>query len=81
MPFEVEKTDLMDLFADFKPTEAFIASSGGFKKRSKGFGFLKFESEKIRNAALDEFEGAQLEGRALVVRKVEEREKTIQTVN
>lgn len=64
LPYEVDDEDLRGLFVEFKVESARVVRVNG---RSKGFGFVYFADEKSCSDALHEFEGALLEGRALIV--------------
>ncbi|PVU92015.1 hypothetical protein BB561_004081 [Smittium simulii] len=57
LPFSVKDEDLKELFKDFKIAEARVAVRTLFNKstRSKGFGFVTFESHEEQTRALDNF--------------------------
>jgi len=49
LPFSYDEKELANLFSDFKVKTAHIVTRGG---RSKGFGFVEFESEGDQDAAV-----------------------------
>lgn len=69
LPFLVEDQDLKDIFEGHPVTSARIVTVRG---RSKGFGFVEFSDNKTLMAALEDFQGAQLEGRSLVLKQAYE---------
>ncbi|KAJ3302326.1 hypothetical protein HDV03_005159 [Kappamyces sp. JEL0829] len=79
LPFHVDEVDLKDLFGEFKPVSARIVKRPFSKNpknvRSKGYGFVVFSDAASRARAIDDFEGATLEGRELIIKKAFEQPK------
>ncbi|KAJ1911107.1 hypothetical protein IWQ60_010303 [Tieghemiomyces parasiticus] len=66
LPWSVTGDDLMALFAQFNPTDAnvlFDRETG----RSKGYGFIKFNSESDAQAAKDQLNDIEIQGRQIKV--------------
>jgi len=68
LPFSMDEAALTKLFGDkgFKPSKATVVKRQN--GRSKGFGFVEFDSEENQNKALNAVNGQTLEGRQLTVR-------------
>jgi len=71
--YEATSTDLVKLFSEHGVvTEAMVIPSAEPGK-SKGFGFVTFESSDSAERAISELNGKEYLGRVLVVRKAEEK--------
>jgi len=66
LPFSLEDKELHDLFADFAVKSAYIVRREN--NRSKGFGFVEFETEKDQQSALEKMNKQQVQGRELILR-------------
>lgn len=66
LPFSTTDESLKELFGEFKPKEAHVVTGRG--GRSKGFGFVVFESKANQEAALQKLDKTELEGREIAVR-------------
>jgi len=66
LPFGIDDEGLSQLFAGFKVTKAHVVRKRNSK--SKGFGFVEFESEEDQQKALDAKDKSQCEGRELSVK-------------
>ena len=78
LPWSVNDVKLKEIFSKFgEMTEAMVISDK-FSGRSKGFGFITFESKESADAAIAEMNGKEFDGRAIKVneaRPMEERPK------
>ena len=66
LPFSLEDQELRDLFTEYKVKSAYVVRRENH--RSKGFGFIEFESEQDQQAALAKFNKQQVKGRELILR-------------
>jgi len=66
LPFGIDDEELSQLFAGFKVAKAHVVRKRNSK--SKGFGFVEFESEEEQQKALDAKDKSQCEGRELSVK-------------
>jgi len=79
LPYTVDDTGLNDLFASFGTVASAKVIIDRDTNRSKGFGFVEFDDDQAAKAAIDELNGKELEGRAIVVneaRPPERRERS-----
>ena len=84
LPFSIRRDGLSSLFTDagLKVSASFIATRrqprrGGGKPfiQSKGFGFVEFESEADQEKAVKLFDGKEVDGRNVVVKKAEKQDQ------
>ena len=76
LPYTVTGDSLKELFSKAGTVKSATVITDKFSGRSKGFGFVEMGSEEEMNAAIKEFDGFEMEGRALKVnqaRPMEER--------
>jgi len=66
LPFALEDQGLADLFKDLHITKAHVVKNRN--GRSKGFGFVEFDSEDNQNSALTAAENFESDGRKLIVK-------------
>jgi len=66
LPFRTTEDDLMSLFSQVGAVESVSIITDRDTGRSKGFGFVSMSSEDA-DKAIEQFNGAQFEGRALTV--------------
>ncbi len=66
LPFKVSGTDLEELFKDYSVASARIVK--GKFGRSKGYGFVDFNSPQHQQKALDEFKDAVVDGRVIALK-------------
>ena len=66
LPYSVEDKELGDLFGEFKVKSAYVVRRAN--NRSKGFGFVEFETEADQQKALEKFNNHNLQGRELIIR-------------
>jgi len=65
LPFELDETDLKDVFSEFHPKSANIPSQR--TGRSKGFGFVEFSNSKDQNDALKALDQSEINGRVVSI--------------
>lgn len=67
LPWRMTNEELKDMFAEFgEVTDAFIPRDRE-TGRSRGFGFVEFETKESAEAAIEKWDGAEYDGRNLNV--------------
>ena len=66
LPFSLEDQELRDLFSEYAVKSAYVVRREN--NRSKGFGFIEFETEKDQQSALEKLNKQQVKGRELILR-------------
>ena len=75
LPFRLEEAELKELFeADGEVASARIITDK-FSGRSRGFGFVEMPDDAAAQKAIDELNNSEVDGRAIVVNKSEERKE------
>lgn len=73
LPFSLGEADLRESFEAYGPVDSVKIITDKFTGRSKGFGFVEMPNEEEGQKAIDELNGATVQGRAIVVNKSEPR--------
>lgn len=71
LPFNVEEADLREYFEEYGEVTSAKVITDKFSGRSKGFGFVEMPSDESAQRAIDELNGAKIDGRTIVVNKSE----------
>jgi RNA recognition motif-containing protein len=71
LPFSIDEADLRDSFGVYGTVTSVKIITDKFTGRSKGFGFVEMSSEEEALKAIQELNGATVEGRTIVVNKSE----------
>ena len=71
LPFSIEEADLRESFEAYGGVDSVKIISDKFTGRSKGFGFVEMPNDEEAQKAIDELNGATVQGRAIVVNKSE----------
>ncbi len=71
LPFSIEEADLRESFEAYGAVDSVKIISDKFTGRSKGFGFVEMSNDDEAQKAIDELNGATVQGRAIVVNKSE----------
>ena len=71
LPFSIEDADLRESFEAYGAVDSVKIISDKFTGRSKGFGFVEMPNDDEAQKAIDELNGATVQGRAIVVNKSE----------
>ncbi len=71
LPFSIEEADLRESFEAYGAVDSVKIISDKFTGRSKGFGFVEMPNDEEAQKAIDELNGATVQGRAIVVNKSE----------
>lgn len=75
LPFSITEGELGDLFAQVGAVESVRLITDRDTGRKKGFGFVEMAGDKEADDAIARFNGAQLNGRPLVVNEARPPEK------
>ena len=71
LPWSIEEADLRESFEAYGAVDSVKIITDKFTGRSKGFGFVEMPSDEEGQKAIDELNGATVDGRAIVVNKSE----------
>ncbi len=71
LPFSMEEADLRASFEAYGAVDSVKIITDKFTGRSKGFGFVEMSSDDDALKAIEELNGATVQGRAIVVNKSE----------
>ena len=71
LPFSIEEADLRESFEAYGAVDSVKIITDKFTGRSKGFGFVEMPSDEDAQKAIDELNGATVQGRTIVVNKSE----------
>ncbi len=74
LSYEVTQADLQELFAEVGTVESANVIMDRDSGRSKGFGFVEMASGEEAQAAIKQYDGYDLKGRALKVNEARPRE-------
>ena len=75
LSFNTTETDLQDLFATVGPVQEAIIMQDRMTMKSRGFGFVTMSETSDGQKAIDQFNGKQIDGRALTVNEAKPREE------
>ncbi|MBI5220002.1 MAG: RNA-binding protein [Bacteroidia bacterium] len=67
LPFGLKEDDLKEIFEEFGEVSSAKIITDKFSGRSKGFGFIEMPNIAEGKKAIEELNGAEIEGRAIVV--------------
>jgi RNA recognition motif-containing protein len=71
LPWSIEEADLRESFEAYGTVESAKVITDKFTGRSKGFGFVEMPNDDEALKAIEELNGATVEGRTIVVNKSE----------
>ena len=74
LAFQTSSDDLQQLFAQAGTVESASVVEDRETGRSRGFGFVEMSSKEEGNAAIQQFNGQEIGGRALTVNEAKPRE-------
>lgn len=69
LPYSTTDAALKELFSPFGTVVSATVITDRNSGRSKGFGFVEFETEEAGNKAIEEMNNTEVEGRSLKVDK------------
>mgnify|MGYP002683580823 FL=1 len=67
LPFKLQETDLREIFEEHGEVTSVKIITDKFSGRSKGFGFVEMPNDAEAQQAIDELNGAEVDGRTIVV--------------
>lgn len=67
--YKFSDDDLKELFEEFGSVDSANVIKDRDTGRSKGFGFVEMENDEEAEAAIEELDGAEVDGRAIKVNK------------
>ena len=70
LPYTITKARLEEVFSPFGALTECSVISDKFSGRSKGFGFVEFESDDAARQAIEKLNGTDLDGRNIIVNDV-----------
>ena len=73
LPFSLEEAELRELFEEFGEVSSVKIITDKYSGRSKGFGFIEMPDDESAKKAIQELNGSDIKGRAVVVNKAEEK--------
>ncbi|MDN3678132.1 RNA-binding protein [Flavobacterium paronense] len=71
LPFSIDEADLRESFEAYGAVSSVKIITDKFTGRSKGFGFVEMENDTEAEKAIQELNGATVDGRTIVVNKSE----------
>ena len=71
LPFSIDEADLRESFEAYGTVDSVKIITDKFTGRSKGFGFVEMENDTEAEKAIQELNGATVDGRTIVVNKSE----------
>jgi RNA recognition motif-containing protein len=71
LPWSIEEADLRESFEAYGTVDSVKIVTDKFTGRSKGFGFVEMPNDEEAEKAINELNGATVEGRNIVVNKSE----------
>lgn len=75
LPYSMRDEDLEKLFADHGNVTSAVIIMDRATNRSKGFGFVEFETEEEAQSAIKALHESEVEGRKIVVSEARPREE------
>lgn len=75
LPYSLKESDLRAFFEEYGEVSSAKIITDKFSGRSKGFGFVEMPDDESAAKAIEELNGAEVDGRTIVVNKAEERKE------
>jgi len=73
LPFNLQEAELQGVFEEYGEVTSCKIITDKFSGRSKGFGFIEMSDDEAAKKAIEELNGAEIGGRAIVVNEAEEK--------
>ena len=73
LPFKCSESDLESFFGQAGEVKSAKIITDRFSGKSRGFGFVEMSSDEECQEAISKFNGAEMEGRKLVVNEAREK--------
>lgn len=75
LSFDTQESSLQETFEEFGQVDSAKIVMDKLTGRSKGFGFVEMANDDEAQKAIDGLDGTDLDGRTIVVKQAEDREK------
>lgn len=75
IPFASSESEMKDLFSKYESLTSFKLIMDHMSGRSRGFGFAEFSSQEDAEKAIEELNGYNFNGKALIVNEARPQEK------
>ena len=75
LPFSLEEAELKGFFEEYGEVASARIITDKFSGRSKGFGFIEMPNDEEAKKAIEELNGAEVDGRTIVVNESIEKPK------
>jgi RNA recognition motif-containing protein len=75
LSFNVQDEDLREFFAEYGEVSSAKVITDKFTNKSRGFGFVEMSNDEAAQKAIQELDGAQVEGRTINVTVAKPREE------
>lgn len=76
LPYSVNQAKLEEIFSPFGTITSASVITDKFSGRSKGFGFVEFDSDDAAKEAIAKLDGTEIDGRAMRVNEAKPREES-----
>ena len=67
LPYNLKEDELKEIFEEYGEVTSAKIITDKFSGRSKGFGFIEMSDDEAAKKSIEELNGAELNGRAIVV--------------
>lgn len=74
LPYSFTEENLKELFAPYGEVEELVIILDKFSGRSRGYGFATLKDDAMANKAIEELNGKEFDGRAIIVNESKPRE-------
>jgi len=75
LPYSTKEADLEGMFGEMGKVASVKIISDRYSGRSKGFGFVEMDTDEDAQKAIQELNGKEMEGRALIVNEARPRKE------
>lgn len=76
LPFRLQESELKEFFEEYGEVSAARIITDKFSGRSKGFGFIEMPDDEQAKKAIEELDGAEVDGHTIVVNQAEEKKES-----
>lgn len=73
LPFKLEESELREVFEEYGEVTSVKIITDKFSGRSRGFAFVEMPDDEQAQKAIEELDGAEVDGRTIVVNKSEDK--------
>lgn len=75
LPFKLVEADLKEFFQEYGEVASVKIITDKFSGKSKGFGFVEMPNDEEAKKAIEELNGAEVDGRSIVVNEAMQRQE------